>query len=61
MTNSTKMKTVQLGLAYFTGQTFTQWNLLMAAVLSAIIPVIILFLLLQRYFIEGITMSGIKG
>ncbi len=55
------MKTVQLGLAYFTGQTFTQWNLLMAAVLSAIIPVILLFLLLQRYFIEGITMSGIKG
>ena len=61
MTNSTKMKTVQLGLVYFTGQYFTQWNLLMAVVVTALLPIIIIFIFAQRYFIEGITLSGLKG
>lgn len=61
MTNSTRMKTVQLGLSYFTGQVFTQWNLLMASVVTAVIPVIILFLLMQKHFVAGLTTTGIKG
>jgi multiple sugar transport system permease protein len=61
MTNSTNMKTVQLGLVYFTGQYFTQWNLLMAVVVTALLPIIVIFIFTQRYFIEGITLSGLKG
>lgn len=61
MTNSTKMKTVQLGLVYFTGQYFTQWNLLMAVVVTALLPIIGIFIFTQRYFIEGIALSGLKG
>ncbi len=61
MTNSTKMKTVQLGLVYFTGQYFTQWNLLMAVVVTALLPIIAIFIFTQRYFIEGIALSGLKG
>lgn len=61
MTNSTKMKTIQLGLVYFTGQYFTQWNLLMAVVVTALLPIIVIFVFMQRYFIEGIALSGLKG
>ena len=61
MTNSTNMKTVQLGLVYFTGQYFTQWNLLMAVVVTALLPIVLIFVFAQRYFIEGITLSGLKG
>jgi len=53
---------LSLGLANFTaayGQ--TPWNLLMAASLMAVIPPLILFFLLQKYFIRGIVISGSKG
>jgi len=58
--SSESKKTLPLGLAYFTYQYGTYWNLLMAAVLLAIIPVIIVFLIFRRYFIKGITLTGIK-
>jgi multiple sugar transport system permease protein len=38
-----------------------QWHLLMAASTTMTLPVIILFFILQRYFIKGVVMSGLKG
>ena len=56
-----ELRTVALGLQAFIRQYGTQWNLLMAAAMLAVIPMIIVFFLAQRYFIEGITFTGIKG
>jgi ABC-type glycerol-3-phosphate transport system permease component len=59
---STKEKgTLALGLAMFVGQHGTEWNLLMAASVLILIPIVIIFIFCQRYFIEGITMTGMKG
>lgn len=60
-TNSTEMRPIQVGLAFFQGQYGTFWTLLMAATVLAILPAIIAFLVAQRRFIEGITSSGLKG
>lgn len=53
--------TISLGLASFKGLYTTQWHYLMAASTATILPVLLLFFLAQRYFIQGIVMSGIKG
>jgi len=59
---SDKLKgTLALGLAMFVGQYQTEWGVLMAASVLVMIPVIILFMLFQKYFIRGFMMSGIKG
>jgi multiple sugar transport system permease protein len=55
------LRTVALGLQVFVGQYRTQTNFLMAASTLAVIPMIVLFFMAQRYFIEGITFSGLKG
>lgn len=55
--------TVALGLATFRGAFLgrTRWDLLMAASTMMILPIIIIFFLAQRYFIQGIAVSGLKG
>ena len=53
--------TVALGLATFRGLYATQWHLLMAASTIMIIPVVALFFALQRYFVRGVVLTGIKG
>ena len=53
--------TLALGLTYFLDFQRPLWNLAMAATTVAVLPVLILFLLAQRSFIEGITLTGIKG
>jgi multiple sugar transport system permease protein len=55
------LRTVSLGLQVFIGQYRTQLNFMMAAATLAIIPMIIIFFFARRYFIEGITFSGLKG
>ncbi|MDR0909717.1 MAG: carbohydrate ABC transporter permease [Spirochaetaceae bacterium] len=55
------LKTVSLGLQVFVGQYTSQINLMMAASTVATIPMIIIFFFAQRYFIEGITFTGLKG
>lgn len=52
---------VVVGLQKFQGQYGTDWNLLMAASTLATIPVIIAFLIAQRWFVRGITLSGFGG
>ncbi len=56
-----KKYTIQLGLRTFIGMYSSQWNLLMVASLTAIVPVLIVFFIGQRYFIEGIATTGLKG
>ena len=52
--------TLAVGLAHFIGSYSTQWNVLMAAAVIVIIPPIIVFFIGQRYFVEGVTLTGIK-
>jgi len=61
VTNTESMRTVQLGLAVFRGIYFTQTTLFMAGTTITTLPVLILFLFGQRYFVRGIALSGIKG
>ena len=59
--NDSRNFTLALGLAEFTGLYTSQWHLLMAAATVVIAPVIVLFFFAQRYFIEGIALTGTKG
>lgn len=58
-----KLRTLALGLYAFRSepQGIPSWNNLMAIAVFMVLPILILFVLFQNYFIEGITMSGIKG
>lgn len=55
-----EMRTVQLGLAIFRDRYQTDWGQLMAASVTATLPILILFFFAQKYFIKGITLSGLK-
>lgn len=61
--NSSDKFTVQLGLASFSSITGgqTPYNALMAASLMALLPIILVFIFAQKYFVDGIKMTGIKG
>jgi multiple sugar transport system permease protein len=59
--NSDHLRTVQLGLAIFRDRYITDWDLLMAGSVMATLPILIVFFFAQKYFIKGITLSGIKG
>jgi ABC-type glycerol-3-phosphate transport system permease component len=59
--SSEEKYTVALGLASFRDQLSSEWGLLMAGTTMTIVPVIVLFFLLQRYFIRGVVLSGMKG
>ena len=58
--NSTNLATLPLALAQFSGQYFSTTTLLMAASAISILPVIVVFLLAQRYFVQGIAASGLR-
>lgn len=53
--------TLSLGLASFRGAQQVQWNMTMTATILVMLPVIMLFFFAQKYFIEGIKFSGVKG
>jgi multiple sugar transport system permease protein len=59
--NEERKFTLALGLQMFQSLHSAQWHLLMAASTVVILPVIVVFFIGQRYFIEGITLTGIKG
>jgi len=60
--NSQRNFTLAIGLAYFRGQYVSHWNLLMAAMVLVMLPVLVLFFIAQDYIIEGIAISsGTKG
>jgi multiple sugar transport system permease protein len=57
---SEEMQTLTVGLASFQGLYGTQYHLLMAGAVVSIMPILVLFLFSQRFFIEGISLSGLK-
>jgi len=60
--NSSEKITLSLGLRLLTGHlVVTGWNLMMAASLMVTIPCVILFIVAQKYFIESIVLTGLKG
>jgi ABC-type glycerol-3-phosphate transport system permease component len=62
VTSSINMRTMPLGLVVFThSEQGTSWDLLMAAGIFTALPVVVLFLAAQRYFVQGIARVGIKG
>ncbi|WP_431031286.1 carbohydrate ABC transporter permease [Plantibacter sp. RU18] len=58
---SNDLWTVQLGLRSFVGQYDAEYALIMAGSVVSVIPIVLIFLLGQRYFIQGIATSGMKG
>ncbi|MBR6359121.1 MAG: carbohydrate ABC transporter permease [Lachnospiraceae bacterium] len=54
-------KTIQLGLKMFISQYSSDYGLIMAGSVLSLIPVLLMFLLLQRYFVEGVASTGLKG
>jgi multiple sugar transport system permease protein len=57
----TELKTIQIGLRMFISQYSAEYGLIMAASVVVLIPVLIVFLALQRFFVEGIASAGLKG
>lgn len=61
VTSSESMRTIPLALSYFQTSNDAEYGPLMAAALVASFPILIVFMLAQNKFIEGMTMSGVKG
>ena len=57
----TELKTIQIGLRMFISQYSAEYGLIMAASVVALIPVLIVFLSLQKYFVQGVASAGLKG
>ncbi len=60
-TSTPQLRTVQVGLSYFSQESGTRWELLMAASTFSILPLVILYIIFQRQFIQGIAHTGLKG
>ena len=59
--NSPKMRVVTMGLMSFTNIYFIEYNLLTAAAVISILPILVVFLTLQKWVVRGVVMSGLKG
>jgi multiple sugar transport system permease protein len=57
----TELKTIQIGLRMFISQYSAEYGLIMAASMVSLVPVLLIFLALQRFFVEGIASTGLKG
>ncbi len=61
VSKSAEMRTVPVGIALFSGEAGTAWNLIMAASALAIVPVLLVFFIFQKQIIEGVVLTGVKG
>lgn len=61
LTSSNEMRTIPAGLALFMGQHVVEYAILMAGSVLALAPILIAYMFSQKYFIQGIAMTGIKG
>ncbi len=59
--NSDVKRTLTLGLSLLRGDMDVQWNLVMAATTLSILPIVAIYLSAQRFFVEGIALTGVKG
>lgn len=60
MTNSEKMRTVQLALTMFADESTVRWGPMMAAATLISLPMLVLFLFAQKYFVQGVVSTGLK-
>jgi len=61
VTTGREMKVVTLGLMSFTNMYYIEYNLLTAAAVLSILPILLIFILLQRWVVQAVVMSGLKG
>lgn len=61
VTSTLDMRTVTVGLSIFQGRNNTQWHLLMAAAVIALLPVLVIYLVAQRWIVEAVSLSGGGG
>ncbi len=61
VTNSESMRTLPIGLESFKTQYSTDWHLLMAGSVMAMLPIVIIFIFTQRFFVESLKLTGVKG
>jgi sn-glycerol 3-phosphate transport system permease protein len=62
ITNSTEMRPLSVGIALlFQKETGTEWGVVMAGTMYVVLPVLVLFLLVQRHIVEGIAAGAVKG
>lgn len=61
MANEDSVRTLTVGLQLFKGQYSVAWNLLMAGSVISVIPILVLYVFLQKYFVQGIAMTGMKA
>lgn len=61
VTRRPEIRPIQLGLAVFTGEFGTDFHLVMAAATITILPIVVLFLIAQRQFVESLARTGLKG
>lgn len=54
-------QTISVGLTFFSGMYNIQWNLVFAAAVIVAMPILLIFVFLQKYFIQGVVVSGVKG
>jgi multiple sugar transport system permease protein len=54
-------RTLPIGIALFQSEHLTEWGQVFAASLLALVPVVLVFLIFQRYFVQGISTTGLKG
>lgn len=59
--NSEMKRTLTLGLAILRGDMDIQWNLVMAATILSVTPIVAIYLAAQKFFVEGIALTGVKG
>lgn len=61
ITNSLEMRTIPVGLSSFQGEFNTEWHLLMAGSVIALLPILIVYIIGQNWFVRGIAFSGMGG
>jgi len=59
--NDPNKRTLPIAIALLQGQNSTLWGLVFAASVIAVVPVIVIFLVFQRYFVQGLTSGAVKG
>ncbi|GAP12857.1 ABC-type sugar transport system, permease component [Longilinea arvoryzae] len=59
--NDQKLRTLQVGLSYLNSEFYTDWNLLMAGSILTMLPILILFFCVQKYFVQSFKLTGLKG
>ena len=61
VTNSTKLRTLPVGLKYLIKEASTEYQVMMAAALMSIFPVLLMYILCEKSFVRSLTMTGLKG